>query len=181
MTTIMLKLKVRRGPKNPRIRFDLEKLKDPEVAEAFQAQVGGKFAALNILDSNVDTLANDIKEVLLTTAEETLGKKRKKIQPWVTNEVLDLCNKRRELRKRKYANDKARMEYRQAHGEVRKKMKAAKEEWILKQCDAIEKGMKVGNSKQAYSTLKALSRPSQSRTAVIDDKDGKLLTDKEDV
>ena len=32
-----------------RIKFDLEKLKDPEVAEAFHAMIGGKFEALTIL------------------------------------------------------------------------------------------------------------------------------------
>ena len=61
--------------KNPAFFFDLDKLKDPEVATVSQAQVGGKFTALNLIDSNVETLAGDIKEVLLTTAEEVLGKK----------------------------------------------------------------------------------------------------------
>ena len=58
--------------------------------QAFQDEVGGKFAALRVLDSNVDTLANSPKEGLLSTAEKVLARKRKKIQPWVTNEVLDL-------------------------------------------------------------------------------------------
>ena len=42
--------------------------------------------------------------------------------------------------------------------EVRKKMKAAKEEWIEEQCKNIEKGMVLGNSKEAYNTLKALNK-----------------------
>ena len=58
-----------------------------------QAKVGGKFAALYILDSKIDTLANSLKEGLLSTAEEVLGRQRKKIQPWVTNEVLDLATR----------------------------------------------------------------------------------------
>ena len=33
---------------------------------------------------------NSLKEGLLSTAEEVLGRQRKKIQPWVTHEVLDL-------------------------------------------------------------------------------------------
>ena len=64
----------------------------------FQAKVGGKFAALCILDSDIDTLDNDIdtldndieilanslKEVLVATAEGVLGRQKTKIQPWVT-------------------------------------------------------------------------------------------------
>ena len=69
--------------------------------EIFQAQLRGKFAALSLLDSDVDTFASNIKEVLFTTAEEVLGRQRKKIQPRVTNVVLDLCDKRREMRGRK--------------------------------------------------------------------------------
>ena len=40
-----------------RIRFDLEKVKDPRIAEVFKAKVGGKFAAHCVLESNVDTIA----------------------------------------------------------------------------------------------------------------------------
>ena len=36
-----------------------------KIAEVFQAKVGGKFAALPILDSDIDTLANSLKEGLL--------------------------------------------------------------------------------------------------------------------
>ena len=60
----------------------------------FQAEVGRKFAALCILDSDIDTLVNSLKEGLLATAEGVLGRQRTKIQPWVTNEVLDPCNQR---------------------------------------------------------------------------------------
>ena len=66
--------------KNPHIGF--EKLKDLKTAEVFQAEVGRKFAALCILDSDIDTLANSLKEGLLATAEGVLGRQRMKIQPW---------------------------------------------------------------------------------------------------
>ena len=81
MTTFKLKLKAKHCPKIPHIHFDLEKLKDPKVTKVFQAQYGGKFAALNLIDRDVEMLTDDIKEVLLTTAEEVLGKRWKKIQP----------------------------------------------------------------------------------------------------
>ncbi|XP_076454867.1 uncharacterized protein LOC143289703 [Babylonia areolata] len=181
LATFKLKLKCKRCPRNPRIRFDLEKLKDPEIADVFQAQVGVKFAALNLMDIDVDTLANNIKEVLTTTAEQVVGKKRKKIQPWVTNEVLDLCDKRQELRKKKHSGNEARTEHQQVNREVRTKMKAAKENWIEEQCEEVEKGMEAGNSKRAFSTLKTLTKTSQPRSAVIEDKDGMLLTDSEEV
>ena len=69
LTNIKLKLKTKRFTKSPCIRFDLEKLKDPKIAEVFQANVGGKFEALCTPDSAVDTLANGLKEILLSSAE----------------------------------------------------------------------------------------------------------------
>ena len=86
--TTKLKLKTKRFTKSPRIRFHLEKLKDPKISEEFQAKVGGKFAALSVPVSDVGTRANSLREVLLPTDEEVIGIQRKKIHPWVTSEVL---------------------------------------------------------------------------------------------
>ena len=45
--------------------------------------------------ADLDTSAKSLKEILLSTAEQILVRQRKKIQPWVTNEVLDLRDQRR--------------------------------------------------------------------------------------
>ena len=65
LTRVKLKLKTKRFTESPCIQFDLAKLNDPKMAEVFQANVGAKFTALCVLDSDVDTLANSLKEWLL--------------------------------------------------------------------------------------------------------------------
>ena len=65
--------------------------------------------------------------------------------------------------------------------EVRKKMKAAKEEWTEEQRKNIEKGMMSGNSKVAYNTLKALTKTQQHKSEVIKDSSGNILTESTDV
>ena len=52
--TFHLRLKRISKPKDTRLKCDLEKLKDPNVLETFQAMIGGKFAPLTIM-SNEDT------------------------------------------------------------------------------------------------------------------------------
>ena len=99
----------------------------------FQAKVGGKFAALCILDSDIDTFSNSVKEGLLATTEGVLGRQRTKIQPWVTNEVLDRSDQREQL-KQKYTSTEAGLECRKVNRKVRREIKAAKEEWIEEQC-----------------------------------------------
>ena len=61
--------------------------------------------------------------------------------------------------------------------EVRKKMKAAKEEWTEEQCKNTEKGMMSGNITEAYNTLKALTKTQQRKSAVIKDSSGNILTE----
>ena len=177
LTRLKLKLKTNQSNKTPRIRFNLDKLNDPEIAEIFQAQVGGKFAALATIDQDVETLANNLKEALITSAEEVIGRQRSKKQPWVTNKILELCDKRRGLKKDKNSNQEAADKYRTINTKIRNEMKQAKEDWIENQCRTVEDSLAVGNSKKAYVTLRNLTKTQQKSASVIEDSKGKLLTD----
>lgn len=181
LCTIKLKLNLKRREKGLRLRFDVDKLKDPKIAEIFQAQVGGKFAALTLIDNDIDTLSNNINDVLTTTAKEVLGQKRRTTKPWVTNEVLDLCDKRRELKKFKHLDEDSKNQYQQANANVRKEMRKAKEKWVSDQCFNIDIGMKYGNTKNAYNTLKLLTKKRQAKSTAIEDENGNLLTNQKEV
>ena len=54
MMTSHLRLKKMSKPKHTRLKFDLEKLKDPNMLETFQAMIGRRCAPLTIM-SNDDT------------------------------------------------------------------------------------------------------------------------------
>ena len=181
LMTIKLKLKKNRRPKNPRIRYDLEKLRDPDIAEMFKANVGGKFAALTLIHDNINSLTDTIKTVLHETATEILGNKRKKIKPWVTDDILNLCDKRREFKKKKGTNPQSTEDYRSINKEIRTKMKSAKEEWITEQCNNIDISLKDGNSKKAFETLKKLTNTKQARPMGIENSKGCLLTEEADI
>ena len=84
MMTFQTRLKDSRKPTQPKIRFDLEKVNDPTVMSAFQATIGGRF-----------------NKAVTDTAAEHLGKLRRKKKPWVTPEIPDLCDQRRDLKKKR--------------------------------------------------------------------------------
>ena len=67
--TFHLRLKKISKPKHTRLKFDLEKLKDPNVLETFQAMIGGKFAPLTIMD-NEDADLESMITTFNTTAIE---------------------------------------------------------------------------------------------------------------
>ena len=97
MMTFRVRLKKARKPNQPRLRFDLEKLRDPDVACTFQATIGGKFAPLIGLrdeDMDISTMVTTYNTAVTDAASEILGKERHRKKSWVTKDVLDLCDER---------------------------------------------------------------------------------------
>ena len=132
MMTFQTLLKNSRKPTQPRIRFDLEKLNDPTVMSAFRATIGGIFAPLATLvdeDADLDSMVTHFNKAVTDTAAELLGKQRRKRKPWVTPEILDLCDQRRDLKKKRGEPEGAK-DYREIKRQIRTEMKMAKETWI---------------------------------------------------
>ena len=94
-----------------RLKFDLEKLKALNMLETFQAMTSGKFAPLTIMnneDTNLDSMLTTFNTAVTETASEILGKPReKKKKTWITAEILDLCDSRRKLRKRRFEPERS--------------------------------------------------------------------------
>ena len=89
MMTFRLRLKKTSKPKHTRLTFDLEKLKDPNVLETFQAMIGGRFAPLTIMsndDTDIDSMITAFNTAVTETASKILGKHRQK-----KNKKLDNC------------------------------------------------------------------------------------------
>ena len=109
------------------------------MACTFQATIGGKFAPLIGLsdeDMDKDTMITTYNTAVTDAASEILGKECRKKKPWVTKDVLDLCDERRDLTKKRYKAEAAK-EYREANRRGQKAVKKAKD-WIGVQCEEIE-------------------------------------------
>ena len=81
MMTFHLHLKTISKPKHTRLKFDLEKLKDPNAFETFQDMIGGKFAPLTIMnneDTDLDSMITTFNTTVTETAGEILSKHRQK-------------------------------------------------------------------------------------------------------
>ena len=88
MMTINRMVQMNRKNKKPRIIFDKEKLQDPNIAtHILKQQIGGRFAALNFLEPDINNLVNSIGTAMRDTAKEVLGKPKIKRQPWVPEDV----------------------------------------------------------------------------------------------
>ena len=126
------------------------------MLETFQATVDGKFAPLTITsneETDLDSIVNTFNTAVTETATEILGKHRQKKKPWVTADILDLCDKRRELRKKKIEPE-ASEKYKEVNNNTKRCMKKAKKKWIEKQCSEIEENLRKNNTKRAYQLVK---------------------------
>jgi len=80
----------------------------------------------------------EIRATYTKVAQQVLGyeRVRKKI-PWITREVLELSDKRRDIRKVKDCNEENKQMYNEIMKEIRKKAKRCKEKWIEGKCQKI--------------------------------------------
>ena len=79
MMTIHLRLKRIRKPKHTRFKFDILKLKDPNVLQTFQAMISGKFALLTIMndeEADMDSMITIFNTAVTKTAIEIHDKHR---------------------------------------------------------------------------------------------------------
>ena len=61
LANFKLKLNAECCSKSIHIRFDLINLRNHKLSQVFQHQISGKFAALILIDREIDPIANDIK------------------------------------------------------------------------------------------------------------------------
>ena len=90
------------------------------------------------------------------TVGEILGKHRQKKRPWVSANIVDLCNKRRELKKKTFEPEGSE-KYREVHNNIERCMKKAKKNWTGEQCGKAEENLRTNNSERAFQLVKDLT------------------------
>ena len=146
---------------------------------AVQATISGRFAPFATLvdeDSDLDSMVTHFNKAVTDTAAGLFGKQHRKRKPWVTPEILDLCDQRRDLKKKIGKPEGAKV-YREIKRKIRTEMKMAKETWIQGQCQEVEACLRKNNRKKAYQLVKDLTTEKQGKSTNIQDKSGTCLTE----
>ena len=154
------------------------------MACTFKAKTDGKFAPPIGLRENRTwtsiTLITTYKTAVTDAPSELLRNKRRRKKLWVTKDVLDLCDERRDLKKKRYEEEGAK-QYREAKKRIQKAVKKAKGDWIGAQCVEIETYLKKNNSKRTYQLVKDLTSEKQGRSSTIRDRTGKCLSEEQEI
>ena len=93
----------------------------------------------------MDTMITTFNTAMTETASEILGKHRQKKKTWVTAEILDLCNKRREVKKKRFELAGSET-YKEVNNNIKRCTKKTKENWIGEQCSEIEENLRKNNN-----------------------------------
>ena len=95
----------------------------------------------------IKSMITTFNTAVTQTASEILGKHHQKKKPWITAEILDLCDKRREMRKERFEPEGSE-KYKAVKNNIKRHMKKAKENWIGEQCSEIEENLRKNHSKR---------------------------------
>ena len=80
--------------KSNRIRLDLDKLNNTHTGNANKDELKAKQENINIDELSTDYAYIQISKSITDVAIHILGKYRLRKQPWITDDILELCDKR---------------------------------------------------------------------------------------
>ena len=75
----------------------------------------------------------------------------------------------------KNVSAKCAQQYRDFCRKVKKSARQDKEHWIHDQCEQADKGLNIGNTRQAYSLIKMLGKKPVPRVNVLRNQEGTVL------
>ena len=159
---------------------DVNQLKDEKIRQSYSTTLIKNIE--NIEPScKLEVHSTKIRQAIQNTVEPTIPAKRKTKKPWISEATLKLADEKRKLKQMKNISLEYTQQYKDACRRVKKSARQDKEHWIQDQCEQAEKGLNIGNTREAYSLLKMLKSEFVPRLNVIRDQQGAMLQSKDDI
>ena len=137
MMTMKLKLKKHLWDHDPRLKFNLEKPKDTQLADLFEATTEGKFSAHDLLQENIHNLTGIIHGALNNTDWEVGAKPGRRRNHRCPFDLLEPCDKSKSLKKMRLDNR-----------QPKNQKKEVNENWIADRCKEIDSEITRGYNKR---------------------------------
>lgn len=154
------------------------KLQQTEARQKVKESISHKLREISeqeIENNDVEESSTRFKNIILQSAEEVLGKReRKKKNAWITEEILELMDERREQK------NKDEQKYREIQKKIKKAVKKAKEEYYLKSCEEIEGLIEKHDEFHLHKKLKetaGIYRP--RKPYIMRNSDGDIILEEE--
>jgi hypothetical protein len=126
-----------------------------------------------------DELWNSMKDTISQAAKKHVPTKKKRNgSSWLSQDVIDLADERRELKKAGLHPSNL---YRKLSNEIQQLARRDKNNQLKQLCEEIENHRSDNNSRSLYRCVKDLTGTKTARLATVKAEDGKILTESDDI
>jgi hypothetical protein len=177
-----IKLRLKKMYKKPQqcYRVDVDRFKDEKIRQSYSTTLAKNMEGIEPT-CNLEVHANKIRQAIQNAVEKTVPAKRKTKKPWISEATLKLADEKRKLKQIKNVSTEYTQRYKDSCRKVKVSARQDKEHWIQDQCEQAEKGLNIGNTREAYSLLKMLRKEFVPRINVIRNQQGTMLQSKDDI
>ena len=180
---IKIRLSSRKKHQNPRVRYDVRKLKNQEEKQAFQIKLQNRFELLQTNENDtVEQIWGGIKQAIISTCDDVLGRPPIKRRPWISDNTWQMVEERKKAKqnvnqaKTRQQKQTAAATYTIKANEVKKRLRADKRHYVNTIAEQAEEAAGKGDLKTLYATTRLLSGRHTNSNRPVRDKEGKLLT-----
>jgi len=136
---------------NSRPRWDLEKLYAQR--QRVQDNLEEKLCAIECESGNAEVQWNNIKECMLDTINDVVGKVEKRARkPWITQEMISKMGKRKKWKN--VNNEEGRRDFRRLRNELKRATEKVKKEYLENICNEITGFQRTGRYDLMYMKTK---------------------------
>jgi len=182
---LKMKLSARKKQRNPRIRFDVKKLRTKETRETFQITLRNRFEVLREEDNEGESVENTwstLKHAIVEACEENLGRPPPNRKPWIKDETWQKVEERKKLKqdlnqaRTRQQKQCAANRYNEMAKEVKKQLREDKRAFFNEMAEQAETAAGKGDLKALYTTTRLMSGRRNNPNRPVRDKRGQLLT-----
>ena len=175
-----MKLKKPHNKKQKHCRADVNRLRDERIKQSYSAALTKQMKEIQPTCS-LKEHAKKIEQAIKIAVEATVSAKRATKKPWISEETLKLADEKRRLKQLRNVSPEYTQQYKGLCRKVKRSARQDKEHWIQDQCEQAEKGLNIGNTREAYGLIKMLRKEFAPRLNVIRNQEGTILQTNDDI
>ena len=185
MAKVRLRIaKVRKGDSG-RVRFEVSKLKDLEVRNAFKLALHNRFEGLQQLmeeeELSVDDEWRQIEQGYVETCGQVLGRAKANRKEWISKETWELIEQRKvaknttNMARTRNQKREASKRYQELNREVKRRCRRDRRAYVEAEAERAEEAGKRGDARTLYEITRKLSRRFQNTCKPVRNEAGVLL------
>ena len=167
------RLKLNKVGKTTRpFRYDLN-----QIPYDYTVEVRNRFSGLDLIDRVPDELWTEVHDTVQETESKTIPKKKKyKTGKWLSEEALQIAVKRRETKSK---GEKER--YTHLNAGFQRIARTDKKAFLSDQCKEIEENNRMGKTRDLFKKIRDTKGTLHAKMGSIKDRNGRDLTEAEDI